>query len=255
MAQEGKEGKLSEEIERWRVRNATVEAVQWTGENIDAVRTLTGVTNFDAVDEEDRANSDDPDCTGQLLTTTHSTWVGVEPGEWIVKNVTGGLFRISDEQFRVGYEPAPASTTAGGQQAISRNALEQLAATWRGRYREYADASIAPQSLDDARAQRAIGVAYKKCAEQLESALAAEPVDEEARRPVTPVVIVFDPRECSMDWLEKLASAVREQSGGKVIITDVDAQMSDAMIAVADREVSYDEAAAIWHGEDEDDEQ
>jgi hypothetical protein len=61
-----------------------------------------------------------------------------------------------------------------------------------------------------------------------------------------PVVIVFDPRECGLPWLEELATAVREQSGGRVVVTEVDAAMSDAMIAVAAREVSTDEALAIW---------
>lgn len=66
-----------------------------------------------------------------------------------------------------------------------------------------------------------------------------------------PVVIVFDPRECGLPWLDELATAVREQSGGRVIITEVDAGMSDVMIAVAGREVPLAEALSIWRGDDE----
>lgn len=65
----------------------------------------------------------------------------------------------------------------------------QLAATWRERYREYSDAAKANDSLDDdSRAQRAIGVAYKRCAEQLEAALAAAPASS-TTGDATPVTI------------------------------------------------------------------
>lgn len=80
----------------------------------------------------------------------------------------------------------------------------------------------------------------------------ADAADGSKPAPLKPAVIVFDPNEASLPWLDKLAAAVRDHSGGKVIITEVDAGMSDAMIAVAARPVSLDEALAIWErGDDE----
>jgi len=72
--------------------------------------------------------------------------------------------------------------------------------------------------------------------------------DHEAGEP-EPVIIVFDSRESGLPWLEPLARAVRDMSGGRVIITDVDMDMSDCVIAVATREVDSPEAWAIWTGE------
>jgi len=116
---------MDEESEtRYRVKECTVDAVQWTGSNTTAVEALTGRGNFDAVDEQDRANSDDPEATGALLETAHSHWVPVKNGDWIVKGWDGGLFAWSDEDFRERYEPYAAPPP------VDRDALALLAATW-----------------------------------------------------------------------------------------------------------------------------
>lgn len=104
---------MSEEITRWRVKDATIQAVQWTGDAA-AVQALTGRANFYAVDDQDRLLSDDPEATGALLEGAHSSWTGVKPGAWIVKGVTGVLFAVADEKFRETYEPAAASTAGDG---------------------------------------------------------------------------------------------------------------------------------------------
>lgn len=77
------------------------------------------------------------------------------------------------------------------------------------------------------------------------------PITEPCPPAAKPVIIVFDINEGIQGWFRDLADAVREQSGGKVIITDVDAEMSDVMIAVADREIDSGEALAIWSGDDD----
>lgn len=208
-----------------------------------------------------------------------------------------------------------------------RVALGDLPARWRAEYAEYLAAANENGSLDDARAQRAIGVAFKRCAWQLadamlaampDAALAAEngrlrdrldatrarladlaaglepsaaatapsrksvieqelaarlhgviagvlhgPAPDAAPQEPDPVVIEFDINEGVQAWFGDLAEAVRDQSGGRVIITHVDAAHSDVIFAVASRPVGEDEAfailerqdqIAIGHEDDEDDE-
>lgn len=143
---------------------------------------------------------------------------------------------------------------------VDRAALEQLAATWDGLHAALDARSREAETLDDkphwARLRgRVAQLAY--CAGQLRKVLGGGTPDvaEDAvtSEPATPVVIVFDINEGIQQWFDELATAVREQSGGTVIITEVDAQMSDVMLAVADRPVGADEAIAIWHSDGDDD--
>lgn len=77
--------------------------------------------------------------------------------------------------------------------------------------------------------------------------------------PLKPVVFVFDINEGIQGWFHELANEVYAMSGERVVITHIDAEMSDVMIAVADREVGVDEALAIWESDgdfsDEDDDE
>lgn len=52
--------------------------------------------------------------------------------------------------------------------------LEALAARWEARHLEYRNAAHSAESPDYGRAQYAIGVAYRKCAEQLRAAIAGD---------------------------------------------------------------------------------
>jgi hypothetical protein len=58
-----------------------------------------------------------------------------------------------------------------------RVALGDLPARWRAEHAEYSKAADENDSLDDARAQRAIGVAFKRCAWQLEDVMLAATPD------------------------------------------------------------------------------
>ncbi len=82
----------------------TVRAKQWLGDNESEVRELCPV--FERLDGEDRANSDDPEATAQLLAAPHMTWVLVYDGDWIVYR--NGWYRMTDEEFVAEYEPVSA---------------------------------------------------------------------------------------------------------------------------------------------------
>jgi hypothetical protein len=91
---------------RWRKKPVVVEAVQWTGDNLDAVYELTGCENFDVLNGQDRANCDDPEATATVFDKLHSTWVLVFDGQWIIKGVKSEFYPCADDVFRETYEPA-----------------------------------------------------------------------------------------------------------------------------------------------------
>lgn len=60
----------------------------------------------------------------------------------------------------------------------------------------------------------------------------------------------MQPELIRWDWREQprikaIADAVREQSGGKVIISEIDTQSDEYMIAIADHVVDQGEALAL----------
>lgn len=91
---------------KYRKKPVTVEAVQWTGDNVGEIHELTGRERFYALDDEDRANCDDPEATATVFDATHGTWLLVTPGQWIIKGVQAELYPCSDGIFRETYEPA-----------------------------------------------------------------------------------------------------------------------------------------------------
>jgi hypothetical protein len=74
----------------YRKRFAEVQAIEWAGTQ-DSAEEIIGLVGarFHMVDPEDRG--DDPDGTGMVLTSRHSTWVPIRTGEWVVKTADGGL--------------------------------------------------------------------------------------------------------------------------------------------------------------------
>ncbi len=91
----------------YRVRNAIIHAIQWTGENKTELNEFTN-GRFYLIDEEDRANADDPEATGALLESVHNTWVGLLPGEWVIRGGTGLFFKFGNLEFEDTYEVADA---------------------------------------------------------------------------------------------------------------------------------------------------
>ena len=96
---------------RWTKKPVTVDARQWTGDNFDEIVVFTGRDLFIVLGEEDRANSDDPDCSASVFDKLHSTWVGVMDGQWIIRGVKGEFYPCDAEVFAETYEPAEAASS------------------------------------------------------------------------------------------------------------------------------------------------
>lgn len=88
---------------RFRKKPVTIEAIQWTGSNLDAVLDFTGPAYFGAVPPEDR--DPDPDQTGEVYDKLHGTWVHVYDGQWIIRGVQGELYPCAADVFAATYDP------------------------------------------------------------------------------------------------------------------------------------------------------
>ena len=88
--------------DRYRHRTEEVEAVQWTGHNADALRAFAGA-DFDEIELDDR--TEDPDETAAVRSHTHGGWLGLTPGDWVVKHADH-FSTASDEEFRARWMPA-----------------------------------------------------------------------------------------------------------------------------------------------------
>lgn len=95
---------------RWRKKPVTVEAVRWTGVNLEEIYEFTGRDSFDKLDEQDRANCDDPEATATVFDKLHSTWILVYDGQWIIKGIKGEFCPCAEDVFRETYEPAASVT-------------------------------------------------------------------------------------------------------------------------------------------------
>ncbi|MFE3081811.1 hypothetical protein [Nocardia tengchongensis] len=93
---------MTDQARRFRGRGREVEAMQWTGDNAEALIAWTAGA-FQPVDPEDR--TDDPEASGQLLTTDHQTWWDVCPGDWVIR-LGSAYFWLPPDTFERKYEEA-----------------------------------------------------------------------------------------------------------------------------------------------------
>jgi hypothetical protein len=86
---------------QYRKKPIVVEAIQWTGGNVDEIQGWGA--QFFALDLEDRENADDPDSTAELFVVANYVWIGVVPGEWIIKD-SKGYYPCKSDVFEATYE-------------------------------------------------------------------------------------------------------------------------------------------------------
>lgn len=85
--------------EVWYVKKPiAIATMLWTGDNEEEVQQWAGGPDyFYKLDEEDRANCDDPEATATVYDKLHSTWVLVFDGQSIVRGVQGELYPITPQ--------------------------------------------------------------------------------------------------------------------------------------------------------------
>lgn len=100
------------------------EAVQWTGSNAEQLRTFCG-SDFDTIDPEDRG--EDPDETAAVRSHTHGGWIGLTPGDWVVKHADH-FSSASDEEFRARWAPAVSSAVPPTNEGELRDRIRHVLA-------------------------------------------------------------------------------------------------------------------------------
>jgi hypothetical protein len=89
---------------RFRSRPVAGDAVQGAGVNEDALAAFTR-GDFNALDDPDRENCDDPEATGQLF-DRQGRWRLVYVGDWIVRE-NGQLYVCRPDAFAAQFEAVP----------------------------------------------------------------------------------------------------------------------------------------------------
>jgi hypothetical protein len=136
-------------VTRYRNRTAEVEAIQWTGDNADALSAFCSPFDFQTIDPEDRV--EDPEQTAAVRESEHGTWRGLKPGDWVVKRGED-LYECGAADFAklyepVGQEPTPNRTAL--RDRIRRAVCEAEGFPWDSdmlepdEYGEVADAVLA----------------------------------------------------------------------------------------------------------------
>lgn len=89
----------------FRKKPITVEAVQWTGDNVDEIKAFVGFRDNGEsrflLPEEITGVWEHPHVYDEL----HTTWVTVYPGQWVIKGVKGEFYPIAPDVLAETYEP------------------------------------------------------------------------------------------------------------------------------------------------------
>lgn len=91
---------------RYRKKPVEVEAVRWTGQNVEELQAFAG-ERFEHLDLEDRED----DADAGIFDVLHSTWVKVYPGQWVIKGVAGEFYPCAHDVFQQTYEPVLVAST------------------------------------------------------------------------------------------------------------------------------------------------
>lgn len=108
----------------YRRRPAVIEAIQWTDTNPDELTAFAG-QRFMPLEPDER--TDDPEATASVLTSKHSSWELLYPGQWVLKDDQGRVSIWYDEEFRATYEPAAASVPSAPTQTADADRRDRYA--------------------------------------------------------------------------------------------------------------------------------
>lgn len=92
----------------YRKKPLEVEAIQWTGDNANSIHAWAG-WKFDVLAPEDRG--DNPDYTAEVFVDANSVWIGIETGEWILRD-SKGFYPCKSDVFAETYDAIGQAVTA-----------------------------------------------------------------------------------------------------------------------------------------------
>lgn len=90
-------------VQRFVTKIVEVEALRFTGSNLDELKQWTE-GGFASRDDKFDDFGDPTDITAEVWDFLHQTWIGVKDGQWIVKGAKGEFYPCDDDTFHWKYE-------------------------------------------------------------------------------------------------------------------------------------------------------
>ena len=88
--------------QKFRTRIVEIEATRWTGDNLEEMVEWTE-SQFRLAANVLNTHEGLP-LTAEVFDKLHNAWIGVAPGQWIVRGVKGEYYPCDDETFHWKYE-------------------------------------------------------------------------------------------------------------------------------------------------------
>lgn len=99
---------------KFRTRIVEIEATRFTGDNWDEMFEWTE-NQFRYGPATPRLTHEGLSLTAEVFDKLHNAWIGVAPGQWIVRGVKGEYYPCDDETFHWKYEEISRWNTDGGK--------------------------------------------------------------------------------------------------------------------------------------------
>ena len=90
-------------VQRFRKQPVEVEAIQWTGDNPAAVRAFTGTHQPDPNRSGNHMVFTTQSGHGELYVAANGAWLGIEVGEWIIRD-SRGFYPCKSDIFDATYD-------------------------------------------------------------------------------------------------------------------------------------------------------
>lgn len=86
--------------QKYRKKPVEIEAMRWDGDNAEDIQVWMGL-GFHPVAPADRAKN--PESTAELFVNANSRWLGIETGEWVIRD-SRGFYPCKPDIFEATYE-------------------------------------------------------------------------------------------------------------------------------------------------------
>lgn len=103
-----------------RKKPVTIEAIRWTGDNLEAVQAFVGKARDCPSHERARDNNGfdvhhvDAGIEGAVWDYLHKTWVKVYVGQWVLRGLQGEFYPNADDNLRQTYDFVEPNTAMRG---------------------------------------------------------------------------------------------------------------------------------------------
>lgn len=105
---------------KFRTKIVEIEATQFDGQNYTELETWTEGSFRPVLDNFQYVELASGIITGEVFDKLHNTWIGVVPGQWIVRGVKGEYYPCDNETFFWKYEEIDGETEAKREELVKK---------------------------------------------------------------------------------------------------------------------------------------